>query len=326
MATKEEIAELKALVASLPEGTRAHLAESYRIRTQGPSNTPQSILAAAHLGGKQPTGKAREEFERGGVEGALAVPMTIAAVPAAVGAGTGLATAAAAGRTGLLAYGKNKLKRALVGAGIGGVLGETPVPIVGQRGWKEGSQLGALWAVGQGGKGALWKHGKARKAYEWIINKALGTTDEAAPAIVKVPPRIPPGMSGTPVTPAGISRAGTAAQQADEVAATVTRGTPRPGGVSRTPTPASAPAPPPAKEATDIVKVTKTGASRGAVLAARHKQMVTFAKEQARGHKFGEKVWMELNESGEPIRVMTPGQASRVAESAKTWIKKMWRD
>ena len=64
--------------------------------------------------------------------------------------------------------------------------------------------------------------------------------------------------------------------------------------------------------------------SPGAVRAAQQRRFVSFARQEAKGHKFGEKVWMELNEAGEPIRVMTPGQASAVPASMKTWIKKRW--
>ena len=46
-----------------------------QIQNQGPSNTPQSILAAAHLGGKQPTGESRERFEEAGREAAVAFPL-----------------------------------------------------------------------------------------------------------------------------------------------------------------------------------------------------------------------------------------------------------
>lgn len=54
-----------------------------------PSNTPASILGAAYLGGAQPVGAARREFEAGGQAGALAVPAVGAAalaLPAAIAA------------------------------------------------------------------------------------------------------------------------------------------------------------------------------------------------------------------------------------------------
>lgn len=79
----------------------------------------------------------------------------------------------------------------------------------------------------------------------------------------------------------------------------------------------------PAKAA--VEKTVKKAASAGAVRAAEHKVLVTFAKQEAKGAKFGEKIWIELNKAGEPLRVMTPGQASHVAEGLKTWIKRMWK-
>ena len=50
-----------------------------------------------------------------------------------------------------------------------------------------------------------------------------------------------------------------------------------------------------------------------------------FAKEIAKSDpKVGEKIWMELDEAGTPIRRLTPGQASRVPENRKAWIKNLW--
>ena len=75
-----------------------------------------------------------------------------------------------------------------------------------------------------------------------------------------------------------------------------------------------------------VKKAVTKAASPGAVRAAEHKQLVAFAKQEAKGYKAGEKVWMELDKSGQPVRVITPGQASALDESLKTWIKKAWSD
>jgi hypothetical protein len=54
---------------------------------------------------------------------------------------------------------------------------------------------------------------------------------------------------------------------------------------------------------------------------------MTFAKEAARSLKVrGEKIWMELDEAGLPLRVLTPDQAGAAARAGKatTWVKNLW--
>lgn len=81
----------------------------------------------------------------------------------------------------------------------------------------------------------------------------------------------------------------------------------------------------PAKQA---VKEAAKKASPGAVRAVEHKALVAFAKQKAKGHKFGQKVWMELDSTGAPVRVLTPDQAGAAARAGKatTWVKKAWKD
>lgn len=316
MATPEELAQVKELIAGLPPGVRAEIKRRYRIRVQGPSNTPASILGGAMMGGlpskefpkgrppTQPTGEAREQFERGGVEGALAVPTVIATVPTGVGVVGGLSTAAAAGKTALAGFGKTMLKRTLAGAATGAVLGETPLPVVGGRGFKEGAKLGAMFGAGQGGMGALWKHGKNKKTIDWIVNKLVGGADESAEAMTRV------GRAGAREA----VEASAQAVRSGRVATTGARAVPR----AVIPSTRTMSAPAPAKAAA------KT-ASAGTVRAAQHKQIVAFAKQEAKDAKFGEKIWMELDGAGDPIRILTPGQASAVSESSKTWIKRLWK-
>jgi hypothetical protein len=67
-------------------------------------------------------------------------------------------------------------------------------------------------------------------------------------------------------------------------------------------------------------------ASPGAARAAGHKQVMEFAKEAAKKRKLGEKIWMELDEAGAPVRVLTPDQAGAAARAGKatTWVKNLW--
>jgi hypothetical protein len=299
--------------------------ERLRIREQGPSNTPRSILAAAHLGGQQPTGLGREQFERGEREGALSVP--VAGVAAAGGAAAlahpwltaGSVAAAEGGYLGAKALGAGDKTAAGVGIvagmtpgalaakalrmGVGAVTGAASTKVLGGSA-KEGAKFGALRAAGQGGSGALWKHGKKRKIIDWALkylDKASAEIKKGGDEALEEILGPPPGMTTTKMPP--------------KATIPTTSGAPS-GRVTTTAAPTSAPAPKPASP----------GAVRSAAHVAERKVLVAFAKPLAKSHKFGEKVWLELNAAGEPVRVMTPGQASRVAESAKTWIKKLWRD
>jgi hypothetical protein len=67
--------------------------------------------------------------------------------------------------------------------------------------------------------------------------------------------------------------------------------------------------------------------SRGAEVAARHKALMSFAKEiAARNPKVGEKIWIQLDEAGNPMKMLTPDQAGAAARKGlkTTWIKNLW--
>ena len=49
-----------------------------------------------------------------------------------------------------------------------------------------------------------------------------------------------------------------------------------------------------------------------------------FAKAAAPAAKKGERIWIRLNSDGLPEDVITPGQASRLASSLKTWVARTW--
>jgi len=54
---------------------------------------------------------------------------------------------------------------------------------------------------------------------------------------------------------------------------------------------------------------------------------MAFAKEVAQKNpKVGEKIWIELDKGGAPVRYLTPDQAgaAKRAGKATTWIKNLW--
>lgn len=55
--------------------------------------------------------------------------------------------------------------------------------------------------------------------------------------------------------------------------------------------------------------------------------IMSFAKQAAQGAKLGQKIWMELDASGAPIRVLTSDQAAAAARAgrATTWVKNLWQ-
>ena len=88
------------------------------------------------------------------------------------------------------------------------------------------------------------------------------------------------------------------------------------------PAPAAEPAtpadPPPAPPA---------GVDRGRAAAAAHKAQMTFARQAAAGNpKIGEKVWMELDADGNPVKVLTYDQAGAAKRKGipTTWVKNLW--
>lgn len=73
-------------------------------------------------------------------------------------------------------------------------------------------------------------------------------------------------------------------------------------------------------------KAAKT-VSRGAQAAAQHKALMSFGREVAkRNPKVGEKIWVLLDESGSPVKALTPGEAGAAARKGlkTTWVKNLW--
>lgn len=65
----------------------------------------------------------------------------------------------------------------------------------------------------------------------------------------------------------------------------------------------------------------------GKVAAAAHNRTMAFAKEAAQTNpKIGQKIWMELDETGAPVRVLTPDQAASAKRQGlpTTWVKNLW--
>lgn len=79
-----------------------------------------------------------------------------------------------------------------------------------------------------------------------------------------------------------------------------------------------------AKEAAPAVaKVVGSAVPAGGVKAAPY----SFALKNSQGVKLGEKIWMLLDDAGNPLRVLTPDQAGAAARAGKatTWVKKTWK-
>lgn len=67
--------------------------------------------------------------------------------------------------------------------------------------------------------------------------------------------------------------------------------------------------------------------SKAAQAAAKHKALMTFGKEVAtRNPKVGEKIWMLLDDAGNPVKELTPGEAGAAARKGlkTTWVKNLW--
>lgn len=58
-------------------------------------------------------------------------------------------------------------------------------------------------------------------------------------------------------------------------------------------------------------------------LAAGFKRLQTFASREAPNAKFGEKIWLEVDDAGNPLRVLTPNQRAGAGRT-KTFIRAVW--
>jgi hypothetical protein len=68
-------------------------------------------------------------------------------------------------------------------------------------------------------------------------------------------------------------------------------------------------------------------ASKGVEVAAKHNALMQFAKQVAqRNPKVGEKIWILLDEAGNPSKLLTPDQAGAAARKglSTTWVKNLW--
>lgn len=165
-----------------------------------------------------------EHFDPSTTEGAINNAMLTAA-----GMGGPVSTLVGAARAGLgpaLKAGAGMLPRIAVGAGIGGALRASPLPVVGGGTFKEGAMLGGAIGAGQGGTGALWKHGKRKKTIEWLINQAMGGADEAAEEVAAPAAR-------TAAKGAGRAAVSVADEGADDVVQALMRGDSQYGPMGR---------------------------------------------------------------------------------------------
>lgn len=135
----------------------------------------------------------------------------------------------------------------------------------------------------------------------------------------------------------------TAAPVARKLASTPTKGNVKPATVYTKPDPVQGP-----KPLTEMQIVTRgrqeeaakaagmsldeafgTGkaVSKGAQVAAQHKALMSFGKEVAkRNPKVGEKIWLLLDDAGNPVKGLTPAEAGAAARKGlkTTWVKNLW--
>lgn len=190
-----------------------------------PSNTPASILGAAYLGGAQPTGVRREEFERGAEAGAMAVPAVASLAlggPALQVAKRGLALAATPGG----------------GAVIGGLEGASDGPMGALEGAAKGAAGGYIAGVPGKVLQFLTRFKKAEQAARIAAAQAkglenadktvrsVGLNPKAIKAAMErrlsttgtIPASVPPPRAMGPVAPTTTPAAGPSAQEiADKV-------------------------------------------------------------------------------------------------------------
>lgn len=132
-----------------------------------------------------------------------------------------------------------------------------------------------------------------------------------APAVRSAPPANAPEVKPEPGKPVPTKAN---QQELDDFARSLTT-PPPPGNRAHKPEPPKAGPRP----------VPKTDAGREA--AERHRKRVLFAKEIARTNpKAGAKIWMEIDAKGDPVRMITPGQASALPENRKTFMRNLWGD
>jgi len=72
---------------------------------------------------------------------------------------------------------------------------------------------------------------------------------------------------------------------------------------------------------------TTKAVSKGAQVAAQHNALMAFGKQVAKQNpKVGEKIWLVLDDAGNPVRAVTPGEAGAAARKGlkTTWVKNLW--
>jgi len=108
-----------------------------------------------------------------------------------------------------------------------------------------------------------------------------------------------------------------------EAVAPAAAGTAR-GAMSTTATAASEAAPAVGKAVSRSVLPAAEAAVPSAAQKTVNTIMREFAKKSAPEAKVGERIWLKLGPDGMPLSVVTPGQAARLAQTAKTWVARTW--
>lgn len=173
--------------------------------------------------------------------------------------------------------------------------------------------MGAAVTGFQGGKGAV---GIGRGL---LARLGAGAVAEAAvPAVAEA------AAEAAPAAYRGIPSLMRIAPAAAEEAAAVTEGaraTQSAGNLSSLLRPAASSAAPAVAETAPVV----AEAAKAAATPA--KTVVQFAKEIAKDNpKVGEKIWILLDDAGQPLKRLTPDQAAAAARKGlpTTWVKNLW--
>lgn len=96
------------------------------------------------------------------------------------------------------------------------------------------------------------------------------------------------------------------------------------GAMSTTATAAAEAAPAVGKAVSRSVLPAAEAAVPGGAQKTVNTIMREFAKKAAPEAKTGERIWLKLGPDGLPLSVVTPGQAARLAQTAKTWVARTW--
>jgi len=217
-----------------------------------------------------------------------------------------------------------KERRELQAEGIGGFQ-PTPSKMAQSVVFEAGPMVGEALPMMAGMGGSAPAAARWAASHPRVVNAALG----AAPGVLEGNPK-----AAAYGAAAGVILGGRKAKAAEETATALaelraaTAEAKAAASAARGPAPAvPAEAPPMAPEPAPVPARVAPAADPGKAAAAAHNRTMAFAKEAAQSNpKIGQKIWMELDEAGAPVRLLTPDQAGAAARRGlpTTWVKNLW--